>query len=305
MFRRLLDFLLGRPRLSAAGRSHLKRVKKRRGYDVDELVRRLRLPRAELETLVPFYHTAHIPKRRGGVRTLHAPSPQLKTVQRLILRRVLAWLRVHAAAIGFEKRLSIAHNAGMHVGQAVVVKMDIIEFFPSTTAERVEAYFKRIGWNPEAAALLTRLTTHEGALPQGAPTSPRLSNLVNHVMDAQIERRVRRFKGTYTRYADDITISFPKDYPKRIRGVIQHVRRVAKRHGYVIHTRGKLRVVRRHQQQRVTGLVVNDKVALPRQTRRWLRAVEHRLATTGDASLTEQQLQGWRALQAMIEQQTD
>ena len=270
-------------------------------FDLDELARRLDLRVEALRAVPPTYHTATVPKKRGGVRRLAIPNPRLKDTQRRILRRLLGALRTHYTATGFEPGLSIADNAAAHVGMAVVIKMDLIDFFPHTKAERVEAYFRRIGWTAEAAALLTRLTTHDNGLPQGAPTSPRLSNLVNHGMDAQIERWVARRRGVYTRYADDLTISFPKDYPRRIRGTIQHVRRVAQRHGYTVHTRGKLRVVRRHQQQRVTGLVVNDKVNLPRAKRRWLRAVEHRLRTTGRASLTAEQLAGWKALQAMVE----
>lgn len=285
--------------------THRKRARRGEGFDSVELARRLGLSENELHNTPIDYAERHIPKRRNGTRLLHVPDPKLKHLQRRILRRLLKRLRVHPAAVGFEPGLSIAHNAGMHVGQAVVIKMDIVDFFPSTSAERVEKYFRRIGWNAEAAALLTKLTTHDGGLPQGAPTSPRLSNLVNHVMDAQIQRRVKRYKGTYTRYADDITISFPKDYPRHVRGTIQGVRRIAKAHGYTIHVRHKLRVVRRHQQQRVTGLVVNEKVQLPREKRRWLRAVEHRVKTTGRASISPEQLAGWRALQAMVEKHTE
>lgn len=274
-------------------------------FDLDELARRLDLTPRELELLHPTYRHVAIPKQRGGQRQLAIPNPKLKATQRLILRRLLAKLRTHHTATGFQPGTSIANNAAAHVGMAVVIKMDLIDFFPATSAQRIEAYFQRIGWTPEAAALLSRLTTHDGGLPQGAPTSPRLSNLVNVVMDAQIERWVAYRRGVYTRYADDITISFPKDYPKRIRGTIQHVRRAAKAHGYTIHTRGKLRVVRRHQQQRVTSLVVNDKVNLTREKRRWLRAVEHRLRTTGQASLTPQQLAGWQSLQHMVKTQQD
>ncbi|MEM7627489.1 MAG: reverse transcriptase domain-containing protein [Planctomycetota bacterium] len=288
-------------RRAAQAKQHAERFTNR--YTVFELSRRLGISPGELEKNKPAYRHVSIPKQRGGTRTLAIPHPELKEIQRNLLRHVFRSLRSHPCATAFEPRRSIADNAAAHVGQAVVVKMDIVDYFPSTQASRVKAYFCRIGWDLGAATLLMRLTTHEGGLPQGAPTSPRLSNLINYVMDAQIERWVAYRKGTYTRYADDITISFPKDYPKRIRGTIQHVRRVAKRHGYTIHTRGKLRVVRQHQQQRVTGLVVNDRVNLTRAKRRWLRAVEHRLRTTGKASLTREQLDGWRALQRMIAQQ--
>ncbi len=180
-----------------------------------------------------------------------------------------------------------------------------MNFFPSIRTERIEAYFRRIGWNAECAALLTKLCTYEGGLPQGAPTSPRLSNLVNFQFDSRLERFVvQRRKGAYTRYADDITISFPKDYPRRIRGTIQYVRRVARAFGYEIHVHQKLRILRPFQQQRVTGLVVNQKVQLPRKKRRRLRAVAHHLRTGRAATLSQMQLDGWVALEKMIEKQT-
>lgn len=267
-----------------------------------ELARRLGVAVEDLQSIEPDYHAFTISKRRGGARELHSPSAELKQLQRHILRRVLGKLRVHPSATGFEPGLSIAHNASFHLGQAVVIKLDLKDFFPFTSAQRVEDYFLQIGWDDEAAALLTKLTTHEGGLPQGAPTSPRLSNLVNYVFDAQILRYVEKHKGTYTRYADDITISYPEDWPKYVRGTVQHVRKIARRHGYVVHTKGKLRILRQHQQQRVTGLVVNDKVNLTRERRRWLRAVEHRRRTTGEATISDEQLAGWRALAHMVEQ---
>lgn len=280
-----------------------KRAAKGLGRDINELARRLRMTVDELREFEPAYTQRTIPKKRGGTRTLHIPDRGTKTLQRTILRRLLRNLQTHSAAMGFDPGVSIAHNAAMHVGQDVVIKLDIKDFFPNTAAERVEQYFRRVGWDAECAALLARLVTHDGGLPQGAPTSPRLSNLVNYVLDCQLERYVAKHKGTYTRYADDITVSYPEDWPKYVRGTVQTVRRVCRRHGYTVYTRGKLRILRRHQQQRVTGLVVNEKVQLPREQRRRLRAIEHRLRTNGRASLTEEQLVGWRALEQMIKQQ--
>lgn len=274
------------------------------GMHLQEWARRLDLEVEQLRGIEPSYKETFIRKKRGGMRRLLIPDGNLKTVQRRILRRLLRRLRAHPAAMGFERGRSIVHNALPHTRRKVIIKLDLIDFFPSTPAWRVEAYFRRVGWNAEAAALLTRLCTHEGGLPQGAPTSPRLSNLVLWLLDARIARFVARRKGSYTRYADDITISFPKDYPRRIRGTIQKVGRLARGFGYKIHRRGKLRILRRHQQQRVTGLVVNDKVQLPRKLRRLLRAVEHRLRTGRAATLTAEQIQGWRALQDMIRNQT-
>jgi hypothetical protein len=279
------------------------RVRLGRGKDLTTLAARLGVSVQELQGVELFYRESLIPKKRGGQRRLLIPDQPLKAMQRRVLRRLLRRLRAHPAAHGFEQGKSIVTNALPHVGQCVVIKMDLVDFFPSTTAQRLDAYFRRVGWNAQAAALLVRLVTHAGVLPQGAPTSPRLSNLVNFNLDARIARFVAKRKGAYTRYADDITISFPKDHPRKVRGTIQKVKRIVRDFGYRIHVRGKLQILRKHQQQRVTGLVVNARAQLPRKLRHWLRAVEHRLRTRGEASLSPQQLAGWRALQGMIAKQ--
>ena len=276
---------------------------RRRRLKVRELARRLGVSEQELRAVEPFYRVAHIRKRSGGDRRLQVPDSDTKAFQRRILRRVLARLRAHDAACGFERRRSIVDNALPHAGQAVVVRMDVVDFFPSTGADRVKSYFCRIGWNEEAAELLTRLTTHEGGLPQGAPTSPRLSNLVNYLLDARLSRLARRREAVYTRYADDVTFSFQEDRPKRVRGIIHTASRILKQHGYCIHRRKKLHVRRRHQRQEVTGLVVNDGVRLPRRTRRWLRAVKHHQKTGRPTTLRPAQLEGWIAFQQMVETQ--
>ncbi len=255
-----------------------------------------------MRAFAPNYHIQQIPKRSGGVRVLHVPDEATRRLQRRILRRVLGRLRAHPAAIGFERGKSIVDNARPHVDQAVVIKFDVVDFFPSTTIKWVERYFRRIGWNREAAAILARLTTWEGALPQGAPTSPRLSNLVNYRLDAVLAQFAEWRKGRYTRYADDLTFSFPKDYPRHIRGVVQFVRRELRAHGYTLHAR-KTRILRRHQRQMVTGLVVNGGVRLPRRLRRRLRSARHRLHTGRTPTWTPEQLHGWSSLEHMIRTQ--
>lgn len=270
------------------------------------LALRLGLPLEDLLGTRIRYSEVRIPKRSGGSRTLLIPSDELKQIQRRILHRLLARLRSHPSAMGFEPGRSIVDNARPHVGRHVVIKMDVIDFFPSTATERVEAYFRRIGWGNKAAALLTRLTTHDGALPQGAPTSPRLSNLVNYGLDAHLALMVAKRHGRYTRYADDITISFDRHrYPgrdaTRVRGTIQLASRALKAHGYRAHRNRKLKVLYRHRLQRVTGLVVYEKLQLPRATRRWLRAVRNRKATTGRCTLSDAQLRGWDAFEQMVQ----
>jgi len=316
-----------------------------RGYGVDELARRLEIETEELRRFRPAYRQFTIPKRSGGSRRILAPADDLKVLQRRILRRLLGRLRAHPAAHGFERGRSIVTNALPHCAQDIVVRFDVVDFFPSTRVRRVKRYFRKIGWNRAAAAILVRLSTHEGGLPQGAPTSPRLSNLVNYRLDARLAGLAAALLGTYTRYADDITISFVEDveqlaeqtplshHPrtgkpiprvlellptaaKRIRFVGSFVRRVVEEEGYQLHRRKKQSVRRRHHRQLVTGLVVNRRPNLPRETRRWLRAVEHRARLAAlpmvDSSapaayvprkrptLSPSQVEGWRALRAMI-----
>jgi RNA-directed DNA polymerase len=271
---------------------------------VDELARRLGVSEAELRALAPRYRTFAIRKRAGLQRTIEEPEAQLKRVQRLILRRLLKRLRSHPAAHGFEPGRSIVTNALPHARRAVVLRMDVQDFFLSTGAERIQNYFRRVGWGAEAAALLTKLCTSRGGLPQGAPTSPRLSNLVNFRLDARLAAIARRHGANYTRYADDMTFSFDVDEHERIVNVIQTTKKALREEGYRLHTERKLRVLRPHMRQTVAGLVVNERVRLPRATRRWLRAVEHRDSLSLETPLTPAQLQGWRALRHMVEEQS-
>ena len=170
--------------------------------------------------------------------------------------------------MGFQHGRSIATNARFHVGKAVLVKLDLKDFFTSTRARRVFRYFRQIGWNREAAGLLVRLCTHEGGLPQGAPTSPRLSNLVNFRMDARLTALAQRQRmhnpctgrqtgcrelgGTYTRYADDVTFSFPSDDSNMIRYIVRLTKFVVEQEGYVLHLQKKMHIRRRHARQEVT-----------------------------------------------------
>ena len=181
-----------------------------------------------------YYSEFTIPKRHGGSRSIQAPSEGLKALQRRVLHRLLNPLPMHPAATGFVPGRSIVHNARPHLGQGVVINIDLADFFPSITAERVQKAFRGIGWNKQAASVLTNICTYQGRLPQGAPTSPAISNLVCRRLDERLAALVAgrkahevRFRspqtgelmkraqeadsssGHYTRYADDFTFSFP------------------------------------------------------------------------------------------------
>lgn len=292
-------------------------------FGTADLARRLGLDPAELRHIEIAYTLFHIPKRRGGLRKIHAPIRPLKEIQRRILHRLLRRLRAHPNATGFERGHSIVTNALPHTGKDVVIRLDLVDFFASTPAERVNRYFRFIGYDPETADLLTRLCTHNGCLPQGAPTSPRLSNLVNYRLDARLVALADQRGMSYTRYADDITFSgsavgmrptmrmnpktletFPREF-SRVNDVVRAAKRIIEDEGYRLHMHRKLRVYRRRHRQLVTGLVVNDRPNLPRTVRHRLRAVEHHLKCGRSATLTPEQLAGWKAMQSMIATQTE
>lgn len=275
------------------------------GLDINELTQRLGVPQQQLEDHSPEYRIASIPKPSGGVRRLEIPDEQTKALQRTILKRLLQALDAHPLACGFEEGASIVDAAIPHQNKRVIVKMDVRNFFESTTAERIQKWFEAIGWDSGTAALLTRLTTNEGHLPQGAPTSPRLSNLVNAPLDQALLLLARKHKGHYSRYADDITMSFDIVRGRTLRGLTQVVRRILRSYGYSMHGGKKLKVFRQNQRQQVLGLVVNSKVALPRKTRRWLRAVRHRFDQGKPITITEAQLLGWESFAEMVKTQRD
>lgn len=285
-------------------------------FDLDELYRRLGVKQLEVtykvrgvnpkntDVLEPHeiplgYKWHYIRKRSGEMRLLHSPNPRLKAIQKKLLHRVFAKLKVHPAAMGFRRGVSTAAHAALHVNKAVVVRIDIKDFFPSTDWYRIRNYLLKIGWDHASCLTLGSLCCRNLRLPQGAPTSPILSNLVNYGMDARLAGLAKKSKATYSRYADDIIFSFDEDNRRFIRGVIRRVGVILWASGYRMN-RPKLRIMRKHNRQVITGLVVNEKVQLPRKTRRWLRAVEHHLKHGREASLTKEQLAGWKAYQQGI-----
>lgn len=171
------------------------------------------------------YRSLQRAKRDGSRRDIVAPSPDLKALQRALLHHYLDSLPVHAAAMGFRRGFSVADHARTHLGQRVVITADLEDFFASTPAHRVRAYWRAQDWDALTTSVLTGLCTFKGALPQGAPTSPVLSNLVNVPLDRALAELVRRSGGLYTRYGDDLTFSWavsriPSNFENTVRAVL-------------------------------------------------------------------------------------
>lgn len=265
-----------------------------------------------LSSVVVSYRECRIRKRDGRERVLAMPNPRLKNVQRLLLRKVLRKLPIHPAAKGFRRGQSTVDHALLHSGKQFVVLVDIEDFFPSTQRWRVAQRLKHLGWSEDRIEQIVRLVCHPDTdgLPQGAPTSPAISNIVNWEMDVRLAGFARKRNLAYSRYADDIAFS-PTGHGRVVNPyyVVRVVRTILADYGYLLRP-DKIRVLRSDRQQNVTGLVVNRSCNLSRKVRRRLRAAEHRLkraeplsAVTeqGDATeMTPEQLHGWQSYVSMI-----
>src|SRR6266404_2466488 len=153
------------------------------------------------------YRTFEIPKRSGGKREITCPYPALMECQYWIYHNILKSRKIHSTAHGFAFRRSIVTNARVHLGQSHFLKIDLKDFFPSIGINRVIAIFKSLGYTPDLSFFLSALCCYKGVLPQGAPTSPAITNLVAKGLDARLFGLAQSLGLRYTRYADDIAFS--------------------------------------------------------------------------------------------------
>jgi RNA-directed DNA polymerase len=201
----------------------------------------------------------------------------------------------HPAAVAYQKGKSTANHVWAHAGAEVVITADVRDFFPNTRTDRVEAWWReRV--DGDTARLLTVLTTDRGGLPQGAPTSPALSNLVNFELDARLARRAAAAGARYTRYCDDLAFSWPvgsaplADFERGVRAVLHEF-------GYSLHPEKGWRVYQRGDEPEVTGAILTRSggVRLPDRLRRAMRTLA-RSADPRDA----QRLEGYQGYAAMV-----
>jgi len=253
---------------------------------VSHLARKWRMP---LRQMIWFtwhqdqcYQRFTIPKPAGGERIIHAPVDKIKTLQHWIARHILVKAKLHRCATGFRRGMSIVDNAVRHARRNVVVRIDLKDFFPTITHEQVRRAFEHLGYPYRVANVLANLCTLNGVLPQGAPTSPALANLVCRHLDERLYRLSLTWKCRYSRYADDLVFSSNN---KELPSLIPFIKEVVGDAGFVVNE-DKVRVMRRGTQQKVTGLVVNEKPNLSRTKRRLLRAMTHRQAVAGPAALS-------------------
>jgi hypothetical protein len=262
------------------------------------------------------YHYTCTKKSDGGDRLLEAPKSRLKAVQRRVLREILDRVPPHDAAHGFVRGRSVVTGAAQHTGRAMVIRIDLRDFFASVRASRVHALFGALGYPLPVRRLLTGLCTNStpraawGAaspslsilarrerwhrlahyatphLPAGAPTSPSLANLAAFRLDRRLSALARSMDCRYTRYADDLTISGGESLRREAHACFSTVCRIAIEEGFVVHP-GKTRFQPRGVRQTVTGLVVNAHPNVPRDTYDRLRATLFNCARFGPRTQTE------------------
>lgn len=264
-----------------------------------DLCRFVSLPFNELEKAIndPIYYEMWLDKSNGkGKRLIQAPTLTLKMIQRSLNSGFASYyskIRTESAH-GFVRRIGdvgfgIVTNALPHTKKDFVLSMDLKDFFPSISAFQVKEVLdsELFQFPSDISTALALLMTYKGRLPQGAPTSPTISNYVCIPLDLELEALARKNQMDYTRYADDLTFSgmgtLNEELLLEISGIIN-------RFGFTINEK-KTRMKRKGRKQQVTGLVVNDKVNLDRKMIKQIRAMLHDATQNGWLSAVERHFQ--------------
>lgn len=259
---------------------------------------------------IDHYHRFQIPKRSGGLRDISAPKPDLKAAQQWILENVLARVPVHTAAAAFLPGKNIADNAAVHAGAAVLVRIDLKDFFPSITFKRVKRTFESLGYNEGVSTLFALLATEaprtelsldgkkyfvalaDRFVPQGACTSPALTNILCRDLDARLAGATKKLGWSYSRYADDLVFS-SKAKNADARSMLDFISRIVEDEKFHINP-SKTAVMRAHNRQSVTGLVINASddasrnVRLSRRDLKKFRSFLHHYDQRGREAMTNQ-----------------
>lgn len=246
------------------------------------------------------YETFDIPKRSGKPRTIHAPKAPLKYIQREISTIILNciddirhdnpnYLRCNHA---FEKDKSIVSNADLHKNKKFILNIDIKDFFSSIHYGRIKGFFtsdKNFLLHEKIGQIISKLATYNGYLPQGAPTSPILASLIGNIIDVRFLKLAQKYKFTYSRYADDITLSSNQEFPdtlvywdkeKNIWVAGDEIIKIIKNSGFELNPE-KTRYIKSVNRQLVTGVVVNKKRNVSLSYRKMNRAMVYSLFSTG------------------------
>ena len=262
----------------------------------------LKIPRNKLTHILyikkpeSYYSTFEIPKKDGGTRTICAPSGDLKSLQIRLSNALWKHLKESRASRNsqpnishaFEEKKGIISNAKIHRNKRFVLNMDFESFFDSVHFGRVQGYFEKnkdFLLPREVAIVIAQIACYNGCLPQGAPSSPIITNLICQVLDMRLLKIAKKYKLDYTRYADDLTFSTndrtflvkQEQFIKEISSAISHA-------GFRVNEK-KTRLQYKDSRQEVTGLVVNEKINVNRTYVRETKAMAHQLYSTGQFTI--------------------
>lgn len=247
---------------------------------------------------ISHYHVFEIAKKTGGTRRISAPKQQLKQLQNWVLNTILNCLPAEDTTHGFVRKRSIVTNAQPHLQQDIVINVDLKDFFPTITYARVKGLFHKLGYSEQAATIFALICTQAETsevemdgisyyvqkghrfLPQGSPASPAISNLIAYKMDKKIQGLAAKLNFNYTRYADDLSFSTSADNRKNIARLLYFLRKIIESEGFAIHP-DKTHIMRSSTLQKVTGIVVNEKLNIERKKLRKFRALLHNIKVNG------------------------
>ncbi|MDH6355819.1 RNA-directed DNA polymerase [Dysgonomonas sp. PH5-45] len=226
-------------------------------------------------------HYTHfkLSKRSGGYRTISAPDATLLNIQKTIYKRILLSVNIHPASMGFRQNISVVHNAKAHLGNKQILKVDIADFFGSIKKHRIINAFAKIGYPTNISEVLAELCILQGKLPQGAATSPTLSNIIAYDMDVKLVSIAQKNSLIYTRYADDLTFSGEEISFEQVFAEINNIIRKEK---FVIQ-RKKTRFLTEKKRKIITGISVSsgEKITIVKAKKREIRKTVYYILTKG------------------------
>ena len=212
------------------------------------------------------YHAFNI-SNNYKTRLISAPSKNLKIRQRWILDNILINIPISDFAYGFKTGCSIKNNAMIHANHTYAICLDIKDFFPSIKFDSVVSIFSKCGYSSSASKRLAQLCCYNRELPQGAPTSPQISNIICKDLDIQLNSIALKYDAAYSRYADDITFSANDD----INDALPIIKKTIQSFGFQINN-SKTTIYSKGQPKFITGLVVqNGTVRIPKKLKRELK----------------------------------
>lgn len=239
-----------------------------------------------------YYSSFEIPKKNKEPRLINAPNGELKELQRKLSHSLWDFEKqlvknkkiITKVSHGFEKEKSIITNAKVHVNKNYVLNLDLEDFFESFHFGRVRGYFEKnrnFKLPIEVATIIAQLACYKGRLPQGAPSSPIITNLICNILDMNLVKKSRKFKLDYTRYADDLTFSTnDKCFLENKSKIYNEIKNEIERFGLSINDK-KTRLIYKDSRQEVTGLIVNEKVNINRDYYKKTRAMANNLYVNG------------------------